>query len=422
MVEAETVHGEERGSDGEGTLRRSIGRRTRLVPPAITPLTLRDVVAGVRAHRRGEGRDAFRSALASRLDAESAGTYTSFRRAMAACLRALAAERGDRSTVLVPAFASPDFADAIEGVGLAVDRYDVDPETLSLDLDSLRTTLDDDVLAVAAVNVLGYSSPMEAVADLCTDAGVSLVEALGYAVGSTYRGDPLGTFGDCTAINFQQGKPIPVGGGMVTSRDPEVAFSDAGRPAVAPNVAALAGYAACSRPRPYAVYEAVSSRLADSDLLGDRVSTHPGSKLDVGYEGTFETMSNFQGAVGRRVLDRLDDHQRARERTAHYYAERLAGLPHVDHIRPVEGLGDHQHVRYPLLLDDSDVRTDVRRALRDVGVQASVLYDWPPIDEDRYPGAARLQREVLTLPTHPYVDDRDRGQIVETVRRVVGGR
>lgn len=418
MAGEKSAHVEQRTGIEEGGKRRPAGRRARLLPPAVTPLTLRDVLAGLQSHRRGEGRDAFRDAVVGTLDGSSAGTYTSYRRALGACLSEIAARSAGPETVLVPAFCSQDFADAIEGVGLDVERYDVDPETLAVRVESVRANLDSDTLAVVAVNPLGYSSPMAAVADCCTEGDVALVEALGYAVGSSYRGRLLGTFGDCTVLNFQQGKPIPVGGGMVVSNDPSLEFGDEGRHAVGPNVAALAGYAVCSHPRPYALYAAVDGLVEASDLVDDRVTTHPGSKLDVAYEPPFETMSNFQCAVGKRVLDRLDEHRRARTRTAQFYAANLREVPHVDHIRAVDGLEDHQHVRYPLLVDSSSVRDEIRRALRDAGVQASVLYNWPRIDGERYPGAASLQRRILTLPTHPYVDERDRRLVVRTVRAV----
>lgn len=412
--------GELRGSPssrGPKRSRVSRSRRFRLVPPAVTPLDAGDLAAGVLAHLRGRGREAFRADVAAMLGASSTATYTSFRRALGAGLLELASDT-DREVVLVPAFCSTDYRHAIEGVGLTVQHYDVDPGTFAADLDSFASGLSENVLAAVAVNVFGYSSPMDAVADLCGDHGVPLVEALGYAIGGVYRGDPLGTFGDCAVLNFQQGKPIPVGGGMVASRTASVAVADAGRPAVAPNVGTLAGYAVFADPRGYAVFEAISGLLERYDLLDDHLTTHPGSKLSVAYDRPFETMSDFQGAIGRRVLARLEDDQGRRARTADSYAEALAGVEGVELVRPVDGLERHQHVRYPVVADSPSVRDEMLGALRAVGVHATRLYDWPAVAEDEFPGAARLQRGTLALPTHPYVSDEDRRTVVETVRAV----
>lgn len=409
-----------RDQDARTTRRNAKRRRYRTLPPAVTPLRATDVLAGVRGQLRGTGRDRFREAVVEFLGGESGGTYTSFRRALADCLLELAAADGaDRRAVLVPAFCSDDFRLTLEGVDLEMVRYDVDPGTLSLDPAVLGDGLFEDALALVSVNVLGYGSRMDAISERCRAHDVRLVEALGYALGTRYRGRPLGTFGDCAVLNFQQGKPIPVGGGMVVSRDPELVFGDEDRSPVDPNLGTLAGYALFSRPRFYHVYTRLADRAAAYDLLPERVTTHPEPKRDVGYAPPFGTMSHFQGAVARRVLERVEDHRLSRARTARFYAEELAGRDGLREITPVAGLSHHQHVRYPLCVEDATLRGEIRSALEAAGVGTAELYHYPEIDTERFPGAARLQREILTLPTHPYVDEVDRRLVVDTIGETV---
>jgi dTDP-4-amino-4,6-dideoxygalactose transaminase len=394
-------------------------RSFRRLPPAITPVSTRDLAVGIADHRLGLGREAFRTEIGATLGASSTATYTSFRRALAACLHELAATTDEEQTdVLIPAFCSADYPDAIDGVGLRPRRYDIDPDSLSARLESLTGLPTDDALAVVVVNVLGYGSRMDEIEAYCRANDIYLIEALGYAYGATYDGDRLGTFGDCAVLNFQQGKPIPVGGGMVAARNQELEFGDEGRPAVEPNVATMAGYAALGQPRPYYGYSVATSLLDRLGVSPARPSTHPESKFDVAYEPPFATLSNFHGAVGRRVLENLDAHRRQRAATAGVYAEELADCPHIRHLTPVAGLENHQYVRYPLAVDDTELRAEISDALAAVGVETAALYDWPPLSADEFPGAAQLQDEIITLPTHPYVDAADRQLIVETVRDV----
>ena len=406
------------GAPPEHTGSDATPRQFRLVPPAITPLRAADIGAGCVGQLRGRGRDEFRRDVESFLDAESSATYTSFRRTLAGCFHELAADT-DRTDVLIPAFCSSDFPDAIEGVGLEPVRYDIDPETLSLDLPAVTEALGQRPLAVVAVNVLGYSSPMAELAARCDAHDVPLVEALGYAFGTEYEGQRLGTFGDCAVLNFQQGKPIPVGGGMVVSQRPEHCFGDDMRPAAAPNVTALAGYTALGRPRPYYAYSRLRDALDDAGRLGERATTHPESKFDVAYDPPFATISNFQGAVAHRLFGRLADHRRRRARTAGRYADALRDCGGVSVLDPIPGLSKLQYVRLPLAAETEALRDRLVAALDGVGVQATTLYDWPVLDSETFPGAADLQRRILTLPTHPYVDEADRQLIVDTVRRVV---
>lgn len=395
-------------------------RRWRMVPPAVTPLSSGSIRDGIVDHIRGRGRAGFRSDLVSMLEAHTAGTYTSFRRALAGCFLEVArAASGDRDSILIPAFCSSDYVEAIEGVGLRPLRYDVDPTTLAADMPSLKSGLRRDPLAVVTINVLGYGSPMERIARLCADQDAYLIEALGYALGTTYRDTRLGRFGDCSVLNFQQGKPIPVGGGMVVGQAECLEFQDDTRPAVAPNVLALSGYAALGRPRPYFAYRKLSDVLAALPVAMTRDTTHPEAKFDVEYSPPFATISNFQGSVGRWVLQELAAHRRHRQRTAEFYARELSDLSALRQVRPVDGLSNLQYVRFPLLVDTPALRARIRQVLNGIGIQATSLYDWPVIDPDEYPGAAQIQDAILTLPTHPYVDARDRAVIVETIKAVV---
>lgn len=418
MQRHDAAHDDQR--EGSASTPPRDGRRWRLVPPAITPITLTDVGVGVVNHLRHRGRDRFRAQLESHLDAHSSATYTSFRRTLAAALLELTARdsTGRRSEVLIPAFCSSDFPDAIEGLGLEPVRYDIDPETLSPDMDSFDSALRRDTLAAVSVNVLGYGSNMAAIAERCTDRDTFLVEALGYALGTAYEDQLLGTFGDCAVLNFQQGKPIPVGGGMVVGQNPALDLGDRGRPQVDANVAALTGYAVLSHPYGYHAYSTVQEHLEDAGLMGERVTTHPEHKFDVEYAAPFATISDFQGAVASRVFERLGDHRRHRAATAQFYTRELSNCPGVDLLDVQEGLSNVQHVRFPILVESPPLRDRIQSALREQGIHATTLYDWPVLDAETFPGASRLQRGILTLPTHPYVDERDRDRVVDTVRRV----
>ncbi len=386
--------------------------RVRTVPAAVTPVAISDMLAGVHSHYRDRGRKEFRTCILRYLNGRSAGTYTSFRRALADCLLTLRSE-SDSKEVLIPSFCSSDYQKVITGIGLTPRRYDVDPQTLAADIDSLESQSFDDVLAVIAVNVLGYTSDMEQLETICTSRNVFLLEALGYGIGTEYEGRTLGTFGDCSILNFQQGKPIPVGGGMVVSQNPRLSFDDSGRVSVSPNIAALSGYLLFSHPSMYGIYRNGGERIAALITDGERPSTHPESKEDVTYVPPFKTISNFQGQIGCRVFDRLSAHRKRRAETANWYRKQLDGVDGISLLSPIAGVSNHPYVRFPLLVESERLRKQLHDELVGVGIQSSMMYDWPVIDGDRYPGGAKLQNHLLTIPTHPYVTKRDRRRVVQ---------
>jgi len=386
----------------------------RTVPSAVTPISPQDLLTGVYQQCRSQGRMQFRTEILRYLNGRSAATYTSFRRALAACLLTLRAESGAK-TVLIPSFCSSDYPKAIDGTGLRYRRYDVSPRSLAAELDSLRAQSFDDVLAVIAVNVLGYTSDMDHLRTLCDEHDVFLVEALGYGLGTEYKRRRLGQFGDCSILNFQQGKPLPIGGGMVVSQNPKLTFSDANRESVPPNILSLVGYMAFSHPEMYGLYRNGGDKLA-TVLTGDeRPSTHPESKEAVTYAPPFKTISNFQGSVGSLILDRLSKHRTARAKSARWYTNKLADISGIELLSPIEGVSNHSYVRYPLLVDSQTHRESIHESLEQIGIQSSMLYDWPPIESSAHPGGATLQNHLLTLPTHPYVTENDRRRICSSI-------
>lgn len=387
----------------------------RVVPPAITPVSQVSIAKGIIDHARKKGRRDFRREIQSYLSGTSAATYTSFRRALAACLQTLSATR-EEDVVLIPSFCSSDYHTVIDRIGLTSRRYDVDPTSLAADVDSLRNQSFEDVLAVVAVNVLGYSSPMTTLETMATDRDTYLVEALGYGLGANYNGKRLGTFGDCSVLNFQQGKPIPVGGGMVVSQTDSIAVTDENRPTVSPNIGVLSGYALFSHPQLYGLYDSVGNQVLSKLGMVSRPSTHPESKTDVNYEPPYRTMSNFQGAVGHSVFEKQTIHRNRRAETAAFYDRELASVSSLTQLTPINGLSDHQWVRYPLLCNTAENRDTLVDELVAAGIQATALYDWPPIDGDTHPGGATLQDRLIALPTHPYVSERDRIRTVTILK------
>lgn len=370
----------------------------------------------------GTGLEDFRAAVASHVGAEAAATYPSFRVAICACLRALASNDPDsRAEVLIPAYACPDFYAAIEGAGLDVARCDVDPATLAIDLDSAKSAIGEDTLAMIAVNHLGFGNPMDALVDICADEGIALVEDLGYSLGTRYRGRPLGAFGDGAVLNFKEGKAIPVGGGMVTSNRAWLDVSDDGRGALPPNLPVLFGYRLLAPPLAYGQFRRVASLLQACGVDGSEVSTHPESTRDTDYVPPYATMSAFQGGVGARVFDRLGDHRRHRAEVAAYYEERLAPIEGVSVVRPTPDVSNVQYVRYPILVEGESRRDEVRAALREAGIGTAALYRSLSIGDRAHPGSERVRREIVTLPTHPYVTAADRRRTVETIEGVLAG-
>lgn len=112
-------------------------------------------------------------------------------------------------------------------------------DDLCLSLTEVERLLDRhaDVRAVFLVHIGGHIAfDSEAIAALCRDRGVVLLEDCAHAHGARYRGRAAGTFGDAGIYSLYATKTISAGeGGVLVSRDPELlafarAFRNYGKP------------------------------------------------------------------------------------------------------------------------------------------------------------------------------------------------
>jgi CDP-6-deoxy-D-xylo-4-hexulose-3-dehydrase len=112
---------------------------------------------------------------------------------------------------------------------------DVDLRTLNVDSSKLEAAISPRTKAVMLAHALGNPFNLDAVLDLCRRHGLWLVEDCCDALGSTYRGRMVGTFGDIATLSFYPAHHITMGeGGAVFTNNSELisiaeSFRDWGR-------------------------------------------------------------------------------------------------------------------------------------------------------------------------------------------------
>ncbi len=136
--------------------------------------------------------------------------------AMAAC------GIGAGDEVIVPTFT---FIATIEGVlqaGAVPVFADID-ETLCLDPESVRNRITGRTRAVVPVHMCGSMARIDELASLCAESGLRLIEDTAQAVGATFHGRSLGTFGDMGCYSFDPVKTITCGeGGAIVTDDEDL--------------------------------------------------------------------------------------------------------------------------------------------------------------------------------------------------------
>jgi len=112
---------------------------------------------------------------------------------------------------------------------------DVDLETLSPNLDEIRLAISEKTKAIIFAHALGNPFDLEGVTKICKDNNLWLIEDCCDALGTTYKGRHVGSFGDISTVSFYPAHHITTGeGGAVLTKHAKLkpiieSFRDWGR-------------------------------------------------------------------------------------------------------------------------------------------------------------------------------------------------
>jgi dTDP-4-amino-4,6-dideoxygalactose transaminase len=141
------------------------------------------------------------------------------REALYLILTSLGLKQGAR--VGVPLYVCSVVSKTVLAAGMVPVFLDLDVATYGLSFDHLAhkaKMLD----ALILVHLFGYPAPVDGA--ICLMEGKPVIEDCAHGLGSSYKGKPLGSFGNAGFASFGFFKPIGVGaGGCVVTRDRELA-------------------------------------------------------------------------------------------------------------------------------------------------------------------------------------------------------
>jgi hypothetical protein len=159
--------------------------------------------------------------LRERYDAADALLTDSGTSALVLALLAVVSPGG---TVAYPGYACIDLTAAAVRAGIKVRLYDLDPATLSPDIDSVRDVISRGVDAIVVAHLYGYPADVDAVRDLAAPHGIPVIEDSAQGAGGSLKGVRLGALSDIATLSFGRGKGTTAGaGGAVLVKTPVLA-------------------------------------------------------------------------------------------------------------------------------------------------------------------------------------------------------
>lgn len=334
----------------------------------------------------------FEAAFAEFLGVEHALAVSNGTVALHLALVALGIGPGDE--VIVPDLTFAASASAVIHAGATPILVDVERTSWTLDLDKAASAIGPRTRAIMPVHLYGQPADMDGVKALADHHGLLVVEDAAEALGSTWRGRRVGSFGDAATFSFFANKIVTTGeGGMVVFAD--AAKADRGR------------------------------RLRDHGMNPAKRYWHD----EVGFN---YRMTNMQAAIGLAQMERIDRFIEGKLRLAERYGKGLAGVSGVilPETRP-EVLNTYW--AYSILLADCpslEERDRVIARLARLGIGTRPLfYPLHTMPAFRafagnrdFPATEYLSARGLSLPSAVNLEDREIDFVCRSLRSLLDAK
>lgn len=378
-------------------------------PPAYSPVSPRALVSGfgVACGLAPAGDEFVIDALKERYGATDVLLTDSGTSALILALQATVPAGG---TIAYPGYACIDLTSAAVGANVCVRLYDLDPATMSPDLESVRRVIERGVDAIVVAHLYGYPADITAVRALAAAHGIPVIEDAAQGAGGMLNGARLGSIGDISILSFGRGKGMTAGsGGALLVRTPKLAErigrvrGDLGvSTRGGGEVVALAGQWLFARPLLYRLPAAIPALK-----LGEMIYRPPQPP---------RTMRPTSVQILRTALKMDPDEVRARCARASDLLSRINGTSRLRPIRAIAG-GNPGFLRLALVDDGEDAAPRATLgAIRGYPLTLDHHRELRPLlapGERAGNGSVFLRDHLLTVPTHSRVADADARRLTD---------
>lgn len=135
-------------------------------------------------------------------------------------LAALLLDIKEGDEVILPSYTFVSTADAFVLRGAVPVFVDIRPDTMNIDENLIEAAITERTKAIAVVHYAGVACEMDKIMEIAGKYGLRVVEDAAQAIMCTYKGKPLGTFGDFGCFSFHETKNFSMGeGGALLIRD-----------------------------------------------------------------------------------------------------------------------------------------------------------------------------------------------------------
>jgi len=340
----------------------------------------------------------FEAELSKYFGDRKAACFTSATAGLHASLIAIGIKPGDEVITTPLTFVAT--ANVIAMLGARPVFVDIERDTFNIDVKKVEAACTEKTKAIMPVHYAGLPVDLDPLYEIAKRKNLRVIEDSAHAVGTSYKGRKIGTFGDIQVFSFHPIKNMTSGEGGCVVLDSENEMKTLG----------LQRFHGIDR------------------SIWDRFSKNGSTYYDVVFPGFKSNMSDIQAAIGLHQLSEVEMMNERRRHLANRYREAFAdmgdkltmqGIPQYDFV--------HSGHLFPICVVDSEKRDDFMSFLKENSIGTTPYYT--PLHlfsyyqkefgfkKGDFPEAEYVGERIVCLPLYYALQESDQDYIIDMVKK-----
>ncbi|MDE5590035.1 MAG: UDP-4-amino-4,6-dideoxy-N-acetyl-beta-L-altrosamine transaminase [Acetatifactor sp.] len=318
-------------------------------------------------------------------------------------LAALAAGFGEGDEVIVSSITFAASANCVLYCGATPVFADIRPDTYNIDPEAVEKLITPRTKGIVAVDFTGQSVEHDALRAICEKHNLIMIEDAAHAIGTKYKGRPIGSIADMTCFSFHPVKTVTAGeGGAITTNDEQL-------------------YRRLMRVRTHGITRNQDEMVHPTD------AGWYNEQVELGYN---YRMTDFQAALLLNQLKKLPAFSARRKEIVDIYDRAFADMPEIVVQREIPESDTTRHL-YILRLNPERLRCDRRQffdalyaentcpQVHYLPVYWHSYYEKLGYKKGLCPNAEKYYEEVMSIPLYYSLTDEDVEDVIRAVKKVV---
>lgn len=317
-------------------------------------------------------------------------------------LAALAAGFQEGDEVIVSSITFAASSNCVLYCGAKPVFADIHPDTYNIDPASVRKLITPRTKGIVAVDFTGQAVELDELREICKEHNLILIEDAAHAIGTKYKGQPVGSIADMTCFSFHPVKTVTGGeGGAITTNDEAL-------------------YHKLLRLRTHGITRNQSEMVHPTDALWYN------EQVELGYN---YRMTDFQAALLGSQLRKLPKFAARRKDIVGKYNKAFADMPEIVVQREIPESDTTRHL-YIIRLNLEKLSCDRRQFFDALYAEHTCpQVHYLPVYYHSYyeklgyrkgicPNAEKYYEEVMSIPLYYSLTDEDVEDVIHAVKKV----